>query len=818
MRKNLRCLLGLLLALAMVLSLTACGEKSESNPEGGGSSSNKSEEHPEMVYTYEIHKLSSDQLEDGIYPMVFTEDGFYGETYEAIKPQPLLENEENGEDDTESENETEEDEMETYSEVLYFVGYNGDVTRLDAYVGIPAPVDSEDKLNYYSGSSLNALALEADGGLIAVENAYAGWFDGTQEEMMRDTPDTWEKYRSVQEYYVRRLNPDGSEKSSVKLDFQTEDAWLSFGGCQFLDDGSLLVPGDSGIYRFSADGSLACQISCEEVYPENLLKTGDGTIYALGWNEKGYALYPLDLEKKSLGKPIQVPNNAYNPKGGDKNYDFYYVDGMNLYGYRIADDENVKILNWLDVDINGYDLGNFYFRQDGSLMCVMNLYKNDHVETELVRVYQAPYDSVPHKQTLTLALLYGYNIYQDVVDFNRHNDKVRIQVLDYSEYNDDENEDYDAGRTKLLTEIMSGQMPDMLLLDQLPYRQLASKGLLEDLYPYIDSDPELKREDYFPNVLQAMEVNGGLYQITSGFNIQTLIGATQVVGDKPGWTYQELQNALATMPEGCDAMDLYTTRGDLLQTLLCADLNHYVDWTEGKCYFDSQDFIDLLEFTARFPAEIPDDLEWESTTTRLAQGRQMLTSASLYSVDSIIWQDVQFGEKGCTYIGYPTNEGVGSYMYLSTGYAMSSKCSDKEAAWAFMRSVITEDAQRNSWDGIPLSLKVYREKLEQAMTPEYQTDEKGNYLLDEKGQKIPQPIGSIWMEGGEEYMVYNMTQEQADKLWEAVSTCTKLMESDNAIYDIVFEQAQAFYSGQKSAQDVAKLIQSKVTIYVNEQR
>ena len=63
-----------------------------------------------------------------------------------------------------------------------------------------------------------------------------------------------------------------------------------------------------------------------------------------------------------------------------------------------------------------------------------------------------------------------------------------------------------------------------------------------------------------------------------------------------------------------------------------------------------------------------------------------------------------------------------------------------------------------------------------------------------------------------------MTQEQADKLWEAVTTCTKVMNMDTSIYEIVSEQAQAYFAGQKSAQDVARLIQSKVTIYVNEQR
>ena len=44
------------------------------------------------------------------------------------------------------------------------------------------------------------------------------------------------------------------------------------------------------------------------------------------------------------------------------------------------------------------------------------------------------------------------------------------------------------------------------------------------------------------------------------------------------------------------------------------------------------------------------------------------------------------------------------------------------------------------------------------------------------------------------------------------------MTSNDSIYNIVSEQAQAFFAGQKSAEEVARLIQSKANIYVNEQR
>ena len=842
-------ILSALLALTMVLSLAGCDKPSPLKPIR---EEEKTESAPELVYTADSTTLDGDLLKDGIYPLLFTDEGFYGQVYQemeavpfeteeaAAEPEekeesePAEEKESSDEsepaDEAESADESDEteqaDEVESkkaasevdYSIRLYFVSYDGDVHPLSAFALLPAPENTEDKLEYYSGSTVSGLLLDQEGGLVAVQCLYEGWFDGTEQELKQDTPESWEKYKSAQQFFLCRLNEDGSEKSRVKIDFASQDTGLNFNASTYIEDGALLVAGGDGLYVFAEDGSLAMQIPCDTISPDRLFRLRDGRLAVTGYTETGMALIPIDLEKKAVGEPIQIPSDAWDPLPGDEKYDIYYINGMVLYGYRLEDQQKDKVLNWLDVDVLGNSLDGFSIRKDGSLRCVLNQYRNERTKTELIHVYQVPYDSIPHKETLTMAVIYGYDLYDKVIDFNRHNDKVRIQIQDYSEYNDPENDDFEAGRTKLLTEILSGQVPDLIAVSQLPYRQLAAKGLLADLYPFLDADKELSREDFFPNVLRALEVKGGLYQVTSSFNVQTLVGPAKIVGDKPGWTYQQMKDALAKMDEDCELLDMYTTRGDLLRTLLCTDLDHYVDWSSGQCSFESQDFLDLLEFTAQFPAELPDDLEWESSADRIARGKQLLTTASLYSIDSMLWNDVQFGEEGCTYIGYPTSEGVGSYMTVNAGYAMSSACRDKEAAWEFLRSFITYDAQQSSWDGIPLSLKVYQEKLDKAMTPEYEKNEKGEYVLDKNGKRIQIPVGSIWMEDGSEKMVYNMTREQADKLWDAITSCEKIWEEDNALYSIVFEQAQAYYAGQKSAEDVARLIQSKALIYVNEQR
>jgi ABC-type glycerol-3-phosphate transport system substrate-binding protein len=294
-----------------------------------------------------------------------------------------------------------------------------------------------------------------------------------------------------------------------------------------------------------------------------------------------------------------------------------------------------------------------------------------------------------------MAVLYlNYNVQDMIVKFNRANDKYRVEIIDYAEASDG---DWEAARNKLNTEIMSGHVPDIFCLDGLNYTQLASKGLLEDLYPYLDKDPELKREDFFPNLLSALEVNGGLYQVVSGFSVETLCGAASIVGDTPGWTYDDFNAALEKMPEGCTPLEPYVTRDQVMSSLLYADMDSFVDWTTGKVNFESDNFKQLLQFVKQFPAEYNWDEHdnSESTQDLLRQGRQMLTQTYLYGLDSILWNGANFGGQA-TYLGWPTSSGVGSIMRFENGFAMSKNCADKDAAWEFLRSMLTESAARES--------------------------------------------------------------------------------------------------------------------------
>ena len=104
------------------------------------------------------------------------------------------------------------------------------------------------------------------------------------------------------------------------------------------------------------------------------------------------------------------------------------------------------------------------------------------------------------------------------------------------------------------------------------------------------------------------------------------------------------------------------------------------------------------------------------------------------------------------------------------------------------------------------------------MTVEYQKDAEGNFLLDEDGEKIQISRGGIGMADGTVHDIYALTQEQADKLLEVINSTTRVVNNNDSLLKLIVDEAQPFFAGQKSAEEVARLTQSKVNLYVNEQR
>lgn len=806
MNKRITKLISLFLTLAMLVCLCACGNKGEGGQNDPKPGKNEPEETPEFTYVASYKSLGKSN--NGLYPDLFTKDGFYSQTSEKV-----------GNNTPEGVVPEWEGQYDIYETFLYFVSYDGTKTKLENYkpldsslLGIEIPENARES---YSSSYINNMIEGEDGQLILIESVYASYNDAP-DNVEQYSDFYWDYNHNEEKLYMRVIDSTGAEISCNEFDTSSFGYFYFYNGA-VIDDNFVCV-GDNGVCVFGLDGSFKFQIPSDYWF-DNLMVL-DGKSYAIGYIDDGYKLVEINLDTQSFGEKKSFELNGWNYITGGGDYDIYSNTGTSLFGYDFETGKSEKILSWINCDINGNNLNGYVVRDDGSVVTFENEWNRDYTECEnrLVFLEKVPYESVPHKETITFACQYlDYNVMQSIIDFNRANDTYRIEVTDYSEYNTEE--DWDAGITKLSTEIVAGKVPDILSLNGLPAKQYAAKGILADLYPYIDADPELDRSDFFENVLKACENNGGLYTTVSSFGISTVIGASSVVGDTPGWNYEQYKAALASMPEGCDPFDKYTTRDGILYSILGLDLDRFVDWNTGKCSFDTPEFIELLEFAAGFPETYDGDYEWteeDDAPNRIASGRQMLLQMSIYNFSDIQMYDAMFGGS-FTFIGWPTSEGNGSMIQMDTGYAMSSTCKAPEVAWEFLRTFFTADYQRdNSWN-LPTNKEVYNEKLKEAMTPQYMTDENGNYILDENGEKIEMDMGS-WGWGSLEIKIHALSQEEADRINSLVESTTRVYNYDDSIASIVTEQAAAFFSGQKSAADVAKLIQSKANLYVNEQR
>lgn len=634
----------------------------------------------------------------------------------------------------------------------------------------------------------------------------------------------------------RHISADGTELESIEITSipeKLEEDYIR--DVTFGEEGNIYVAAETTLYVL--DSQLNTQFTLElpedSYAPVTPLGSGKACINYWYYDESAetssYRLKMIDFENQDWGVEYALPSSAYSiyPGGGD--YIFYYELNGAIFGWRADAPEGTetgeRLFSWLEADINSDNVQSFYFLPDGRVAALTREWKDTGEESILevgaVIMTATPRDQLPEKTTLTYATMYlNYSDRSRIIDFNKTSKTHRIVVKDYSEYNTAS--DSNAGLQKLNTEIVAGMVPDILCTDGIPLKQYAAKGVLEDLWPFIDNDPELGRDKLMVKPLEADQMGGKLYEVFASFTIQTVIGAKSVVGDRMSWTLQDLQDALAKMPEGCSIFGEGDTKTGMLDSILNMNLENFVDWDTGKCYFDTDTFKSLLAFCNTFASEFNyenvDWDTWEESDTRIITGKQMLIQGYLGSLDWSLQRYNALFPDGLSYIGFPMEDGsVGSSFSSSTGCAISTTCKDKDSAWSFVRQVLLpQDEEGGYYSGFSINKADFDAAMEKAMTPEYILDENGEPELDENGEPMVVDQGGFWIDENTMIEFHLPTQEEVDQFMDLYNSITAMYRYDQNIYDIVSDAVGSYFAGDRNLDDTASQIQNRVNLYVNE--
>ncbi len=603
--------------------------------------------------------------------------------------------------------------------------------------------------------------------------------------------------------YLWHVDQDGVELDRFKLNQQADGMLVDDNKWTYVVSGSsvsVLNQGQQFQFKLEAEGTLK---------PVRLSNGQAG--FLVTRDDINAEVRIVDTVAQDWGEIYILPKECVAVYPGIGEYLFFSTANQVLIGWNVERNSLVELVSWLETGINTSTLLGFSINADGQILAAVN-----ETNSTLLAM-MTPGADIPEKTVLTLASVSDKSYLRECVSkFNRTSNTCRIvykpyytQTVDFSPGG------YQQGMTRLLTELSAGKLPDILYVDSLPVLQFGGMGMLEDLWPYIENDPELGRTAVMEHVLECAEQNDELYMIFNTFGINTVVGSKAVVGDRTSWTLDDLRVALATMPEGCAIFSPYSTKLETLKNILYADLGSYVEWESGACSFDGEEFKDILSFCNEMEAE---QGGWAQWYTLVPEGQEMLLDNVLRNFIRIQEHEAIFGGE-ISYVGYPRSDGeCGSSFNVDNPIAMTTSCKDKEGAWSFLRQfLLPQELPRDTLGDIfvsnaafPVNRKSFETLLDESMK-----------LNSSNGEEDRPPKGTVF--DGSEGTLFDLTytpttQAQYDQIMELYNAVTTVYTEDNALWEIISEQVQPYFAGDKSVDEAARLIQSRAELYVNERK
>lgn len=586
-----------------------------------------------------------------------------------------------------------------------------------------------------------------------------------------------------------------------------------------------IFEGKTGIYLYHEDGSYQAMIPyhfSEETKNQNMpgydflrqiqiLGTAEGTdgrFFACvkkGRDAERCALLEIDFEGKKFLELIGdfTAVNGFC-KDADGKYDFLLFDDTFAYGYRLAAQEREELFAWTDSDINGYFVTDLCALGDNRYFCAVSDWEHD--DRSLAALSKTKAEEAPRRQELVLATVDGESdLASMVVAFNRNSSEYHITLKKYDSL------------THLYNAILTKASIDIIDLSKVNAANLCRQGILEDMSLYLEQSEIFERTDFVDGILKAYTFDGMLAGIPETFMLRTVVGDGSRLGNKSGLTLDEF---LAIAERNSEAQPFVgVTREEIMEYLVIFNEHTFIDWETGKCYFDSEQFKAVLEFAAGIPKTIEEDENEKSVPLKVRDGEVLFDIANFQNVTGFQKYRGIFGENAAC-IGFPTADGKGgTLLFGDSAFGIAATSKYKSGAWNFIESVL----KRKNTDGMsneeinraynyypPRHLPVLKKDLRAIK----------EYIIE--GDKEREKTGTfptIHYGDGWSFTYSTLTEEEVNAILDLIPYAAPYYSlEDNAVIRIINEEAESYYSAQKSAEAVAGIIQKRVQIYVDENR
>ncbi len=566
---------------------------------------------------------------------------------------------------------------------------------------------------------------------------------------------------------------------------------------------------EAGICLYGNDGDYQGSIpyGWENLYVRQTVIGADDKLYACvseGENSEKCMLAEVDFEKKQLIEVIEdLPDISGLCVDSTGQYDLLLYDDISVYGYDFpaqkggAGQAAKELFVWADSDVNGYFVRDLCLLEDGRYYVRVVDWMHD--DTCVVLLDKTKAEDAPKRENLVLAAVNGgSDLAALAVRFNRGNSRWHLTVQNYDSLTD------------LYNAMLAKKTMDVIDLSGVDVKKLSRQGIFEDLNPYLEQSEIFDRSDFLDGILEAYTFDGTLVGIPEGFMMRTLIGDQTQIGNKTGLTLEGLFAAAGRSPQACPFDGPYEeriTKEEMMQYLVMCNEEIFIDWDTGKCHFDSETFKEVLELVNRIPDSQGYGQE-VSLSERIQNGEVLFAITDINELKDAQRRKREIGENAAC-IGFPTIDGKGgTLLFAKNAFGIVAGSENKSGAWEFIESVLTSEnvEQMEPQDvagdfrwilrGLPVQKKIMN------MIVEYTLEEEREWAAKDHG-----------------YEFHPLTREEVDTVLDLLKEATPAFSAENdVVVQIINEEAPAYYSGQKSVDDVIRIIQNRVQIYVNETR
>jgi len=430
-----------------------------------------------------------------------------------------------------------------------------------------------------------------------------------------------------------------------------------------------------------------------------------------------------------------------------------------------------------------------------------------------------------NQKTLTIALRYSERYLESAISkFQKEHPDIKVEVKDYKAATivtssdgpgeDETNRAQKAGedyQKVISTELMAGKGADIMEIGELPHKKFAEKNVLVNLSEMIKNDNSFDISKYNQSLLNACKYKDSLYIMPINFAFTPFVANKNIMNkeglniDSAKWTWKEflsIAQKITKDTNGDGKPDQYALPKmpveEIFGYIFADEYPNFIDYDKKTANFDSKEFIEILNFSKDFSAK-----KVCSPTLDIGELYKMTDSGTIGFMQSYLSTYQGIIQQQCLnngeveFLDMPSYSGkrVSKPFYIGRSYSINNNSEMKAEAWEILKLLLSDEIQSSAdMYQFPVNINSLKEKAKIELAQNY--------------------IYKMYKDQGRN--VKAMTQADVDLVNKMMGELETIRYWESQADKIVGDGAKEFFTGKKTAEEAAKLIQNKINIYLGE--